>query len=130
MRKTIRARRESWGSLLDKIEEAKLTLVISRRRIRSEEAAFNFKNFLRGLVYEVDTIAFFYAQRYPDVTNPTADHDLFKLMAFSSMLTYGTVEPTERNDFLGDWESATNTPVQQVILPEWLAARKEERNRG
>jgi hypothetical protein len=80
---------DSWLNLTIKMEQAKLELIVAKRKIRSKNAKINFENFLRGFVIETESIAFIYAQCYPSVKNPTADYNMVKLMALGAMSAYG-----------------------------------------
>ena len=101
---------ESWDDLTAKIENAKLQLIVSRRKIRSENATINFKNFVRGFVEDTNSIAFIYAQFYAKVKNPTADYDIVKLIAKGAMAVYGGWNPTD---------PVTITPFWEVPVRPW-----------
>lgn len=97
---------ESWHDLTARIENAKLELIVCRRKIRSENAKINFKNFVRGFVIQTETIALDYAQYYPKVKNPTADYDMVKLMAQGAMAIYGRWNPTDPVSITPYWKVA------------------------
>ncbi|MDG6918455.1 MAG: hypothetical protein JRN62_03360 [Nitrososphaerota archaeon] len=105
---------ESWVELCSKIDEAEVILTVARRKIRSENAKFNFRNFLRGFVDYVETIARFDASNEKPLDR-LSDYDTVKSMAIGTMFTYGRHKPETRSE--GDWVSATTVPYWKVTIP-------------
>nr|WP_276975938.1 hypothetical protein [Ferrimicrobium acidiphilum] len=105
---------ESWVELCSKIDEAEVTLMVARRKIRSENAKFNFKNFLRGFVNYVETITRVDASDEKPLDR-LGDFDTVKSMAIKTMFTYGRLKPETSSK--GDWVSATTVPYWKVVIP-------------
>jgi hypothetical protein len=80
---------KTWHELTADIENAKLQLIVAKRKIRSENALINFENFLRGFVTETDTLALFFAPAYLEGKNMIADLDVIIMMALGAMSAYG-----------------------------------------
>ena len=94
---------ESWHDLTAKIENAKIDLIVCRRKIRSENATINFENFVRGFCNEVETVAFLYAQCYTKHKNLTSEYNMVVLMARGAMAIYGKWNPTDSVNITPYW---------------------------